>query len=67
MNELIKKFLVENDLPLPETILYTPTNKSDGYKLLRYEINSNGIFCILEESEFWELTWTIEQLKKCTW
>ena len=66
MNEKIKEFLIDNYLPLPETILYPPLDKVKGNKLLRYEINSNGIFAIVECNENLEITWTLERVKQCT-
>ena len=66
MNEKIKEFLIDNGLPLPETILYPPLDKVHGNKLLRYEIDSNGIFAIVEGRCLLEITWTLEQVKLCT-
>ena len=66
MNEKIKEFLIDNGLPLPGTILYPPMDKVDGCELLRYEINSNGIFAIVMGRCLLELTWTLEQVKLCT-
>ena len=66
MNEKIKKFLIDNDLPLPEAILYPPLDKVKGNKLIRYEINSNGIFAIVECNRDIEITWTLEQVRQCT-
>ena len=67
MNEKIKEFLISNNLPLPETILYPPMDKINGRKLLRYEINSNGIFAIVEGIDgLWKMTWTLDKVRKCT-
>lgn len=67
MNEKFKEFLINNDLPLPGTILYPPMDKIIGRKLLRYEINSNGMFAIMEGIDgLWKMTWTLEQVKLCT-
>ena len=66
MNEKIKEFLIDNYLPLPETILYPPLDKVKGNKLIRYEINSNGIFAIVECNRDIEITWTLEQVRQCT-
>lgn len=66
MNEKIKEFLINNDLPLPETILYPPLDKVRGNKLIRYEIGSNGIKAIVDGSKGIEITWTLEQVRMCT-
>ena len=66
MNEKIKEFLINNDLPLPETILYPPLDKAKGNKLIRYEIDSNGIKAIVDGSKGIEITWTLEQVRMCT-
>ena len=62
----IKEFLIDNYLPLPETILYPPLDKVKGNKLIRYEINSNGMFAIVESNKNLEITWTLEQVRQCT-
>ena len=66
MNEKVKEFLIDNGLPLPETILYPPLDKVEGNKLLRYEIRPDGIFAIVDCGGFVEITWHLEQVKKCT-
>ena len=66
MNEKIKEFLINNDLPLPETILYPPLDKVKGCKLIRYEIDSNGIKAVVDVSKGIEVTWTLERVRMCT-
>jgi len=66
MNEKIKEFLIDNWLPLPETILYPSLDKIKGNKLIRYEIDSNGIKAIVDCSNGIEMTWTLEQVRQCT-
>ena len=66
MNGKIKEFLIDNGLPLPETILYPPLDKVKGNRLIRYEINSSGIFAIVECNKDIEITWTLERVRQCT-
>lgn len=71
MNKKIKEFLIDNGLPLPETILYPPLDKINGYKLVRYEIDSSGMVAFMhygcEEHGYIGFTWTLERVKQCTW
>lgn len=62
----ITQILIDHDLPLPGTILYPPLDKIKGDKLLRYEINSEGMFAIVAPNEFLELTWSLDRVKQCT-
>ena len=62
----IKEFLVINNLPLPGSIIYLPRDRVNERKLLRYEINADGIFAIVEGiNGLWIKTLTIEQLNLC--
>ena len=66
MNE-IKEFLTEQNLPLPNTILYPPLDKVNGHKLIRYEIDSDGMLAIVEGGGgLYEINWTLEQVRMCT-
>ena len=67
MHEKIKQLLIDNELPMPDTILHPPVDVANGYRLLRYEIYSNNIFAVVEGSGgLYELKWNLEQIKLCT-
>lgn len=55
-------------LPLPGTVLYPPSNKRNGNKLLRYEILEDDILAVVETDVCMiEIYWTLKQVKQCTW
>ena len=64
----IKQFLIDNKLPLPETILYAPADKVEGFKLITYEIDNEGMFGVVEVGNgAVQIRQTLEQIKMCTW
>ena len=54
-------------LPVPGTILYPPKDKVNGDKLLRYEIDEEGIKAIMQFGPYCEGYWLLEQVRMCTW
>ena len=62
----INQILTNYNLPLPGTTLYPPLDKIEGCKLLRYEIDDEGIFAVMQLSENTEIHWTLDAVKKCT-
>lgn len=69
MNNKVKEFLINNDLPLPETIIYPPLYKVNGSKVIRYEIDSDGMFAIVDIENLGniEVRYSLEQIKQYTW
>lgn len=69
MNNKVKEFLINNDLPLPETIIYPPLHKVNGSKVIRYEIDSDGMFAIVDIENLGniEVRYSLEQIKQYTW
>ena len=62
----IKQILIDHNLPLPGTILYPPLDKVKGRKLLRYEIDNEGVHAVIDCNGVMELDWSLERVKQCT-
>ena len=56
-------------LPVPGTILYTPSgkDKTDGVLLLRWEIREEELRAVIQLTQNCEITWLPQQVRMCTW
>ena len=56
-------------LPVPGTILYTPSDKDkvNGVLLSRWEISEEELRAVIQVIHNFEITWLPEQVRRCTW
>ena len=62
----VHQILIDHNLPLPGTILYPPLDKVKGHRLLRYEIDNEGMYAVVDCNGTIEINWSLERVKQCT-